>query len=378
MRQPPRILIADDNAINVDILRTRLVAHGYEIVTASDGEAALSAVRVREPDLVLLDVMMPKLDGIEVCRRLKADRSLSFTPVILVTARADSNDVVAGLDAGADEYLTKPVDQAALVARVKSMLRIKALHDTVQEQTGLLERQADDLRKLNVTLEDRVAAQVAELERMARLKRFLPPQLAQLLVSSGDDTALETQRREVTVVFCDLGGFTAFAETTEPEEVMSVLREFHGEVGRLIFEHEGTLETLAGDGVVVVFNAPLPCTDPCGRAVRMAVTIRDRVVKLLAGWRRRGHELDVGIGLAQGYATLGTIGFEARSEYVAFGRVSILAGGLCQEARGGQILVNQRAYTAVEHLVEADPPEERELRRFRRPVTVYNVRGLRA
>lgn len=378
MRPVPRILVADDNAMNVDILRARLTAHGYDVVTAGDGEAALTAALTEAPDLILLDIMMPKVDGVEVCRRLRADPRVPFVPIILVTAKADSKDVVAGLEAGADEYLTKPVDQAALVARVKSMLRIKALHDTVHEQAGLLERQADDLRKWNLILEERVAAQVAELQRMARLKRFLPPQLAELLVSSGDDTALETQRREVTVVFCDLGGFTAFAETAEPEEVMGVLREFHGEVGRLIFEHEGTLETLAGDGVVVVFNAPLACAEPTARAVRMAVAIRDRVADLLVRWRKRGHELDVGIGLAQGYATLGTIGFEARSEYVAFGRVSILAGGLCREARGGQILVNQRAYTAVEHFVEADPPEERELTRFRRPVTVYNVRGLRA
>lgn len=377
MRTPPRILIVDDNPVNLDIFQTRLAIHGYELLTATDGEEALVTAREHRPDLILLDVMMPKVDGIEVCRRLKADPSLPFMPIIMVTAKADSKDIVVGLEAGADEYLTKPVDQAALVARVKSMLRIKALHDTVQEQAARLEAQSAQLSHWNRTLEQRVTEQLAELERVGRLKRFLSPQLAQLIVSSGDEKLLESHRREITVVFCDLRGFTAFAETVEPEEVMGVLREYHEAMGSLIFRFEGTLERFAGDGLMVFFNDPLPCPDPAARAVRMAVAMGERVGELAGKWRKRGHQLDFGVGVAMGYATLGRIGFEGRFDYGAIGPVTNLASRLCDEARGGQILVSQRVYAAVEELVEAEPVGEFELRGFHRPVTAYNVLRLK-
>ncbi len=377
MRTPPRILIVDDNPVNLDIFQTRLAIHGYELLTATDGEEALVTAREHRPDLILLDVMMPKVDGIEVCRRLKADPSLPFMPIIMVTAKADSKDIVVGLEAGADEYLTKPVDQAALVARVKSMLRIKALHDTVQEQAARLEAQSAQLSHWNRTLEQRVTEQLAELERVGRLKRFLSPQLAQLIVSSGDEKLLESHRREITVVFCDLRGFTAFAETVEPEEVMGVLREYHEAMGSLIFRFEGTLERFVGDGLMVFFNDPLPCPDPAARAVRMAVAMGERVGELAGKWRKRGHQLDFGVGVAMGYATLGRIGFEGRFDYGAIGPVTNLASRLCDEARGGQILVSQRVYAAVEELVEAEPVGEFELRGFHRPVTAYNVLRLK-
>jgi adenylate cyclase len=377
VRTPPSILIADDNAMNLDILRTRLAIHGYELLAATDGEEALAVARERQPDLILLDIMMPKMDGLEVCRHLKADPSLPFMPIIMVTAKADSKDIVAGLEAGADEYLTKPVDQAALVARVKSMLRIKALHDTVQEQATRLEAQSLQLAEWNRTLEQRVTVQLAELERMGRLKRFFSPQLAELIVSSGEERLLESHRREVTVVFCDLRGYTAFAEATEPEELMGILREFHAAVGELIFRFEGTLERFTGDGLMVFFNDPVPCPDPAARAVRMAVAMRERVGELTEKWRKRGHLLDFGVGIAQGYATLGRIGFEGRFDYAAIGSVTNLAARLCAEAQGGQILVSQRVYAAVEALVEAEPLGEFELKGFHRPVTVYNVGGLK-
>ena len=370
MSAPARILVVDDNATNVDILRARLTAHGYAVVTAHDGEAALRAVAEQPPDVVLLDVMMPKLDGVEVCRRLKADPSRPFTPVILVTAKADSRDVVAGLEAGADEYLAKPVDQAALVARVKSMLRIKALHDTVQAQ-------ARELAELNRTLERRVAEQVLELERVGRLRRFFSPQLSEAIVSSGDESLLASHRREITVVFCDLRGFTAFAERAEPEEVMEVLREYHAVLGPLIFAHEGTLERFTGDGVMVFFNDPVPCPDPTVRAVRMAVAMRREVGSLTTTWRKREHELDFGVGIAQGFATLGAIGFEGRFDYGVIGPVTNLASRLCGEARGGHILLSQRAFVAVDHLVDSGPPRELTLRGFSRPVTAYEVVALK-
>jgi adenylate cyclase len=373
VRTPPRILVADDNAMNVDILRTRLAAHGYEILIAADGEEAVDIARRERPDLILLDIMMPKLDGFEVCRRLRADPSLPFMPIVLVTAKGDTKDVVAGLEAGGDEYLTKPVDQAALLARVKSMLRIKALHDTAQEQGARLEAQAGELAEWSRTLERRVAEQLAELERVNRFRRFLSPQLADVIVSSGGEKLLESHRREITVVFCDLRGFTAFAETAEPEEVMAVLRAYHEAMGKLIFRHEGTLERFAGDGLMVFFNDPVPCPDPAARAVQMAVEMRERVGELEVEWRKRGFRLEFGVGIALGYATLGKIGFEGRFDYGAIGTVTNLAARLCDAARGGQILVSQRVYAAVEGQVEAAPVGELALKGFLKPTPAFNV-----
>jgi adenylate cyclase len=370
MRQPPRLLVVDDNPANLEILETRLARQGYEVITAKDGYEALVAARTQTPDLILLDVMMPGKDGIEVCRELKADPSLPFMPVILVTAKADPDDIVAGLDAGGDEYITKPVDHAALVARVRSILRVKALHDTVQEQAAQLET-------WNRTLEQRVAAQLAEIERLGSLKRFLSPQIAELVVASGDTRLLESHRREITVVFCDLRGFTAFAETSEPEEVMSILRQYHEALGDLIFRNEGTVEHFAGDGVVVLFNDPLPCPDPSARAVRMAIEMRARVAELSESWRKQGHDLGFGVGIAQGYATLGTIGFAGRYDYAAIGPVANLASRLCDEAGSGDILISQRALAAVENLVEAEPLGDLTLKGFLRPVAAYRILRLR-
>ena len=368
MHDPPRILVVDDNETNRDILVTRLEAHGYQTLQAADGEEALRGVAQHRPDVVLLDVMMPNLDGLEACRRLKSDRAVAFTPVILVTAKAATQDIVAGLDAGADEYLTKPVDQAALVARVRSALRIKSLHEEVQAQ-------AADLANWNQTLARRVEEQVAEIERIGRLKRFLAPQVAQL-VSSGDERVLESHRREVTVVFCDLRDFTPFSETAEPEEVITVLREYHKTLGALIDKFEGTIERFAGDGLLVLFNDPLPCADPSARAVRMAVEMRDQVAKLAAGWRSQGHELGFGIGIAHGYATLGCIGFEGRFQYSATGTVPNLASRLCDQARNGQILVDAKVHAQVKGLAEMESVGELSLKGFHRPVKVFNVRGL--
>ena len=377
MRAPPRILIADDNAMNLDILQTRLAAHGYDVITATDGEAALTQAREALPDLILLDVMMPKLDGLEVCRRLRAEATLPFMPIILVTARTDPKDVVAGLEAGGDEYLTKPVDQSALVARVKSMLRIKALHDTVQAQAATLEGQAGELRGLNQTLEKRVREQVGQLERLGRLKRFFSPQLAELIVAGGADDPLQTHRRQVTVVFLDLRGFTAFAETAEPEEVMAVLREYHAEMGKLVLDHEGTLERFTGDGMMIFFNDPVPVPNPAERAIRMAVAMRERVNDLSAGWRKRGYDLALGVGIAEGYATIGAIGFEGRWDYGAIGTVINLAARLCGEAKGGQVLVTSRVAAALDDLVECEEVGALALKGLLRPVPTFSVVGLR-
>jgi adenylate cyclase len=369
MHTPPRILIVDDNEMNRDILVTRLGTQGYELFQAADGEEALAAAAQHLPDLILLDVMMPKLDGMEVCRRLKADPNMPFMPIILVTAKAASTDVVAGLEAGADEYLTKPIDQMALVARVKSVLRIKELHDQVSAQ-------AADLATWNRTLEQRVEEQLSELERASRLQRFLSPQIANLILTGGDDRVLESHRRAITVVFCDLRGFTAFSELTEPEEVMSVLQEYHATLGGLIHKYEGTVERFSGDGIMIFFNDPLPCPDPSLRAVRMAVEMRERVGELLTKWRKLGHELGFGVGIAHGYATLGRIGFEGRFDYGAVGTVVNLAARLCSDAKDGQILIEGKVLAAIEASTSTEPTGEVTLKGIHRPVRVFNVCAL--
>ena len=370
MRTPPRVLIADDNAANLRIMRMRLAADGYDIVTAGDGEEALAVARDAEPDLILLDIMMPKIDGIEVCRQLKKGQGASFVPIILVTAMTDAKDVVVGLEAGADEYLTKPVDHAALAARVRSMLRIKGLHDTVTTQ-------AEEIARWNTTLEQRVVEQVAEIERVSRLKRFFSPQLADAIVAGGAADPLRPHRREICVVFLDLRGFTAFAEMAEPEEVSEVLGAYHAEVGHLILVHEGTLERFTGDGMMIFFNDPVPVDNPEERAIRMAEAMRQRVRGLGLEWRRRGYDLDLGIGIAKGYATIGAIGFEGRQDYAAIGSVTNLAHRLCAEAAPGQILISQRIYAAVTHLVDANEVGPLELKGFRRPVVAYEVAHLK-
>jgi adenylate cyclase len=379
LRKSPLILAVDDVSANRDIVAMRLAAHGYEIITAADGEEGLAMARALRPDLILLDIMMPKRDGLSVLKELKRDESLGFIPVILLTAKADRTDIVAGLDAGGDDYLTKPFDQAALVARVRSMLRIKALHDIVQDQAAKLAEQATELAVWNTTLAARVAEQVAEIERISRLKRFLSPQIADLIAATGgSEHLLESHRREVTALFCDLRGFTAFTEIAEPEEVMKVLNEYHQSLGRHIDRYEGTLERFAGDGLLALFNDPLPCPDHAERAVRMALDMRESVFELAKIWRKRGHDLGFGIGIAQGCATLGRIGFERRFDYAAVGSVTNLASRLCDEARSGQILVEARVFDAVERLAaqglfEARPLPPMRLKGFRRRVDAFEI-----
>ena len=379
MRDPPLILAVDDTPENLDILRLRLEAHDYAVATAGDGEEGLALARELEPDLILLDVMMPKLDGIAVVRAIKGDKALPFIPIILVTARSDTRDVVGGLDAGADDYLTKPFEHSALLARVRSMLRVKALHDTVREQAAALERQAGELASWNATLEARVAEQVGQIERISRLRRFLPRQVADLVVAAGPgQDPLQSHRREVTIVFCDLRGFTAFAEIVEPEEVMTVLREYHEALGTRIVAFEGTLERFVGDGLLVILNDPLPQPDHSERALRMALEMRSAVSQLAVAWRARGHVLGFGIGIACGHTTLGSIGFEDRLDYAAIGTVPNLASRLCSEAKAGQILISQRALSNVGERAETRLIGELALKGFHRPVPAYELIAWRA
>jgi class 3 adenylate cyclase/CheY-like chemotaxis protein len=369
MHSPPLILIVDDNATNRDIIASRLRVHGYQLAQAGDGEEALAAAESLSPDLILLDVMMPKVDGIEVCRRLKTTLDAPFVPIILITARSATEDVIAGLDAGADEYLTKPIDQGALVARVRSALRLKELHDRVSLQ-------AAELAEWNKALEHRVSAQVAEIERISRLRRFLAPQVADLVLSSENEDLLGSHRREITVAFCDLRGFTAFSEVAEPEEVMRLLEEYHENLGSIVFKFEGTVERFMGDGLMVFFNDPIPCADHVLRAIHMANEMRDRMIEVVERWRMFGHELGFGMGVANGYATIGRVGYEGRFDYSAIGTVVNLAARLCAEAAHNQILVDAKVRAAVADSVSLEEVGPLRLRGFHKLVPVYNLKRL--
>ena len=359
-----KILVVDDTPVNVKLLADLLTVKGYAVVTAASGAEALAAVEKDQPDLVLLDVMMPGMSGYDVCRKIRANVATAMLPVVMVTALDPVQERVKGIDAGADDFLSKPINQPELLARVKSLLRIKLLHDELAEWSR--------------TLEQRVEQQLAQLDRLERLKRFFSPQLAELIVSGDAEDPLKSHRREIVVVFLDLRGFTAFAETSEPEEVMGVLREYHVAMGRAIVKHEGTLERFTGDGMMIFFNDPVPVPDAAERAVRMALAMRARVDELLVRWRKRGYDLDFGVGIAQGYATIGAIGFEGRMDYGAIGTVTNMAARLCGEAQPRQILVSQRVLGAVEALVEAEELGGLTLKGFSKPVPAFNLLRLRA
>ncbi len=365
MTDEATVLVVDDLPQNLKLMDAILAPRGFTVLSASSGEAALALLAERLPDVVLLDVLMPGIDGFETCRRIRARAETSFLPVVMVTA-SGSQEKVRAIEAGADDFVSKPFDQAELLARVRSLVRVKRYHDTITSQ-------AAELRDWNERLESRVAAQVAELERLGRLRRFLSPQVTQLILDSGDDAFLESHRREITTVFTDLRGFTAFAETAEPAETMAVLGEYHRALGELVFAYEGTLEHFAGDGLMVFFNDPVPCPHAPERAVRMAVDMRAKVADLAVRWHGRGHALGFGVGIAQGSATLGRVGVEGRYDYAAIGTVTNRAARLCAEARDGQILVTQRVRSALPESVASTSMGHVTLRGFARSLEVFEV-----
>jgi class 3 adenylate cyclase len=370
------ILVVDDDDANREVLARRLARLGYRTIEAHNGLQALSALASSRVDLMLLDVMMPEMDGYAVLEVRRGDPALRDIPVIMISALDQVESVVRCIEQGADDYLPKPFDPVLLKARVGACIEKKRLHDKEKALLATVSRQAEELRAWNAQLEARVAEKVVEVERLNELRRFLSPQLADILLSGGDDL-LKHHRSEITVVFCDMRGFTAFAETAEPEDVMSVLGEYHQALGPLIFEHGGTLEQFSGDGMMVFFNDPVPRDDPAWQAIKMAVAMRARAVELATGWRRRGHQLDFGVGVAVGYATCGRIGFEGRFDYAAIGTVTNLAARLCAEARGGEILVNQRVATLIEQRAEVEPMGDLTLKGLARPVPTWNVLNLR-
>jgi adenylate cyclase len=365
------LLVVDDNAANREMLSRRLARAGHRVQVVANGPDALTLLRQQPIDLVLLDVLMPEMSGYEVLQRLTADEALRKIPVVMISALDEMDSVVRCIELGAEDYLPKPFDPVLLRARIGACLEKKRLRD----------REALHLRQLaewNQRLEQRVKEQVALLDRLGRLKRFFSPQLAELIVAGGADDPLATHRRDLTVCFLDLRGFTAFAESVEPEEVMGVLREYHAEMGRLIMEHEGTLERFTGDGMMVFFNDPVPVPNAAERTVRMALAMRKRVGEMIVSWRKMGYELELGVGIAQGYATIGAIGYEGRWDYGAIGTVTNLAARLCGEAKPGQILISRRVLAATDDLFELESVGELALKGLHRPVTAYNVLGAKA
>ncbi len=361
-----RVLVVDDIQDNVTILAAHLKAKGYSTIAAYNGIDALKAAIQEKPDLIMLDINMPQLSGLDVCAQLKQHPDVSHIPIILVTAHSDTQDIVRGFEVGADDYLIKPYNYMEMLARVRSMLRIK------DAQAQLLEanRQLDDL---NRDLEKKVADQVEELQRVNRLRRFFSPQIVDSIVSSDSEAALAEHRRDITVVFLDLRRFTGFAEGNSPQVVLNAVRELHHTVGPIIFRHRGTLERFTGDGMMVFLGDPEPMADHPLKSVEMCVEIRDTVTTLTQNWAAEGYDLQLGNGIASGEASLGTIGFEGRLDYAAIGTVTNLASRICGKADGGQILIDESTQERLPAEIKTNQCGEIDLRGFSRMHTLYEV-----
>ena len=370
------VLVVDDDEANRDVLGRRLQRLGYGVIEARDGLEALELLAKPNSgiDLVLLDVMMPRLDGFAVLERHRNDPAIRHIPVIMISALDDMASIVRCIEAGAEDYLPKPFDPVLLKARVGACVEKKRLRDAEQALLARVEAQAGELKAWNVELEARVAEQVRKVEQLNLMQRFVPPQLMEV-IEAGGAALLESHRRDITALFCDLRGFTSFAERSEPEDVMEVLREMHEAVGPLIFELGGTLSQFTGDGMMVFFNDPIPCDDPARRVITLAIGMRERVAVLSKQWKTRGHDLTLGVGVAAGYATCGQIGFEGRFEYTAIGSVVNLAARLCGEATGGQILVSDRVVSMLGDALRADHVGEIALKGLARPTPVFEVHG---
>ena len=365
----PTILAVDDTPANLSLL-AGLLGEGYRVKAATTGVKALELAAASPPDLILLDIMMPGMSGYEVLERIRADARLRHIPVVMISAVGEIESVIRCVELGAEDYLQKPFNPTLLRARVGATLEKKRLRDEVQSQ-------ARQLAEWNKTLEQRVQEQLAQLDRLGRLKSFFSPQLAEYIINGGGEDLLKTHRREVVVAFLDMRGFTAFTDNSEPEEVMDVLAEYHRAMGQLIVAHEGTLERFAGDGMMIFFNDPIKLDNPTLNAVRMARAMQEKFVPLRRAWLKRGYDLDLAIGVAQGYATLGAIGFEGRWDYACIGGVTNLAARLCSEAKGGQILTNKKTLARIEDEAQAEPLGDVTLKGITHPVSVFNIADLK-
>jgi len=364
------ILVVDDQRANVEMAAELLRVRGYRVDTAVSGEEALERVRNSPPDLLVMDIVMPGLDGYEVCRRLRAREDTALLPIVLVTSLDPYAERLKGIEAGADDFLSKPVNWPELFARVRALLRVKSLQDEVR-------RQAEQLREWNAKLEERVRKQVSAIERLGRLKRFFAPPVAEAIVAGGEEL-LAPHRREITVVFLDLRGFTAFTDRADPGDVVDLMRAYHASMGRIVDAYGGTLEHFAGDGVMIFFNDPVPVEKPAERAVTMALELQRAVQPIAESWAQRGYTVGLGVGIAQGEATLGVIGFESRWEYAAIGNIPNLAARLCGEARAGEILIDCQTERDIAHLAETESVEPLQLRGFQQPIIAFRLHGIRA
>ena len=357
-----RILVVDDQRAIAEMMAGVLQGRGYEVFTAFDGESALRQVRAERPDLLVSDILMPGMDGYELCRRVRSDPLTALLPIVLVTSLEPQAERINGLEAGADDFLSKPVNWDELFARVKSLLRVKRLQDEVVSW--------------NLELEGRVRDQVSQLERLSRLKRFFSRQVAEAIVAGGEEI-LKPHRRDITAVFLDLRGFTAFTDRADPDQVLELLRTYHATLGATIEEFGGTLEHFAGDGMMIIFNDPFPVERPAERAVRMAMALQHAFRPISRAWAKLGHDVGLGIGIAQGEATLGVIGFEQRWEYAAIGNVPNLAARLCGEAGAGEIILDAQTERAVADIAETDPVGPLTLRGFQQAVPAFKLKALR-
>ncbi len=352
------VLVVDDDPLNRTLLSMSLTSLGHQVLEAGNGHEAIARLGTERVDAVLTDIEMPEMDGYGLLRHRAGDAHLKAIPFIVISGVEEMASIVECIKLGAEDYLPKPFDPVLLHARLGACLDKK--------------RMTDELRDLNEHLAERVDEKVREVERLTMLRRFVSPQLAEA-IASGGESILASHRREITVLFCDLRGFTSFSETAEPEEVMAVLREFHAAVGPMIFDYDGTIAQFTGDGMLVFFNDPVKLDDPSWNAVQLAIDMRERTAELSTAWRRRGHELTLGIGIAVGFATCGEIGFEGRTEYTAIGTVVNLAARVCAIAPGGQILVTHRVHAAVEARVEARSLGDTEFKGLTRSVPILEV-----
>ena len=368
------VLVVDDDPLNRSILAISLERDGHRVSQSENGRVALDVLARADVDVVLMDIEMPVMDGYAVLRHRHDAPDLRSIPFIVISAVDDMASVVACVELGAEDYLAKPFDPVLLKARLGACLEMKRLRDHERVLLATVTAQAERLEEWNRELAVRVEEKVHEVEQLSRLRGFVSPQIAEMIVSGGEE-ALRSHRRDITVLFSDFRGFTAFAETSEPEDVIGVLSEFHAAVGPLVFEHHGTLSQFAGDGMMVFFNDPVPVDQPALAAVRLGVAMRACAEELRTHWQALGHDLTLGVGIASGFATCGRIGFDGRFEYTVMGTVVNLAARLCGAAAGGQVLITNRVLAATQPLVDAVSIGELDLKGLTRPVPAYDVRS---